>query len=221
MEKTNKLILKTFILTILFTLSCLVLSGCGINAKLILRVYNETNSSNSYGYEQTCIINFYGNNFTTKSSYLKINGNLTELKVVENTLNDFDEDEPISTTETHIYYDGTFKYTKQGTSYIKTTGTVEFNNDNKANFKENYLENVKLINLKEENKTLLKAKIKDENIKDVLNEENLSNAEFSILYNNKTKKVEQVELTYLSQNNNLVTIKTNYFIEAQSIILPM
>ena len=114
----------------------------------------------------------------------------------------------------------TYKYEKQGLNFIKSSGVPTFNNDSKANFKENYLENVKLSTLKEEEKTLLEAKIKDDKIKDVLNEENLTNANVSILYNNKTNKVENVTLTYLSSNNNLVTITTNYFQEAQAVILP-
>lgn len=216
----NKKFIKIVVLTIIFALSSLFLSGCGINAKLIIKVYNQTNNSNSFGYEQTCVINFKGNLITTKSSYLKINENLLELKIIETTLSDFEQENAFTTTETHVFYDGTYKYEKQGLNFIKSSGVPTFNNDSKANFKENYLENVKLSTLKEEEKTLLEAKIKDDKIKDVLNEENLTNANVSILYNNKTNKVENVTLTYLSSNNNLVTITTNYFQEAQAVILP-
>lgn len=216
-----KRFVHSFILILMFAFLGLNLFGCGeINASFIIKIYNQTNNSNSFGYEQTCVIDFYGNNITTKSSYLKINQNLLELKVLETSLNDFEEDEAMTTLETHIFYDGTFKYEKQGSNFVKLNGSPEFNNDNKANFKTSYLEEIKITNLKEENKTLLNAKIKDVNVKDVLNEENLTNANVSILYNNSTKKIENVILTYYSLNNNLVTILTNYYQEAQSVIIP-
>ena len=220
MRKINTHYFKILIFSIIFALSSLILTGCEINAGFILKIYNQTTSTNSYGYEQTCVINFNGSDFITKSSILKINGELLELNIVENTLGDLNDDESIVTSIQHIYFDATFKYEKQGDIFVKTKERANFNNDNKVKLKTNYLKNIKLTNLKDEHKTLLEASIKDANISDVFNTDDLSNAKIKILFNNNSKKVEQVILSYLSKNNNIVTITTNYYKTGQEIILP-